>query len=145
MRAINSKVTKIDSSYFEKIVMRSFKKKFKKKIGVRKINSIMKDFFINDIGGELAKGKSFKWNSLEFSVETTHVTDNKRFMTLLDKGLMISNGRVVKANVNQDTFGFINKIILKVKDRDDVYFTPHKNLKKAVIEGIISGKLVTRN
>ena len=68
-------------------------------------------------------------------------------MALLQKGLMYSGGRIVPLKINLSTTKYIYDIVFETKNykhKNKIYFKPHKDLSKAVNEGILQGKLITR-
>lgn len=80
-------------------------------------------------------------------VKAKKTVENKRAMALLNKGLMYKNGRIVEANINLNSSEYIYDIVFETtrfKEKTKLYFQPHANLKKAVREGILKGKLITR-
>jgi hypothetical protein len=128
-------------------IKRAFKIHYKKKITSAKINKVCRDFIEQYISIPLSKGEIVTINEHVFMVKSKHIADNKRIMSLLDKGLMYKNGRIVRANLNFDTSSHIEKIVYENKDREQnnkLFFEAHKNIKASVRKGIISGKLVSR-
>ena len=68
-------------------------------------------------------------------------------MALLSKGLMYKNGRIVEANMDFNTSEYIYDIVFETrrfKEKTKLYFQPHRNLSTAVRQGILKGKLITR-
>lgn len=124
-----------------------FKKKFKQRLNLADMQKIWSDY-IEEISKDLAKGTVvYLTKNTKIWVKATPTVENKRAMSLLEKGYMYLNGKIVPANINLDTSKYIYDIVLESnlnKECKKIYFQPHKNISKAVREGIISGKLVTR-
>lgn len=80
-------------------------------------------------------------------VKATKTIEKKNAMALLSKGLMYKNGRIVEANMDLNTSEYIYDIVFETrrfKEKTKLYFQPHRNLSKAVRQGILKGKLITR-
>lgn len=126
---------------------RLFKKKFGQKLNLAEMQKIWSDY-IGEISKDLAKGTVVNLTkNTKIWVKATPMVENKRAMALFEKGLMYFGGKIVPANINLDTSQYIYDVVLESslhKECKRIYFQPHKNISKAVREGIISGKLVTR-
>ena len=103
---------------------------------------------VEEIISNLALGQIVNIDSKsKMWVKATKTIENKKVMALLVKGLMFKGGRVTKANINLSTSEYIYDIVFestRLKSKERLYFEPHKNLSKAVQEGILKGKLITR-
>lgn len=129
-------------------IKKMYKRKFKQKITTPEINKIWNAYIEEEIINNLALGqvvnidkKSRVW------VKATKTIENKKVMALLEKGLMFKGGRVTEANMNLSTSEYIYDIVFestRLKSKERLYFEPHRNLSKAVQEGILKGKLITR-
>jgi hypothetical protein len=127
------------------------KEKFKRKgskITSPEINAIWKSYVEEAIVKPLEKGDVVYLSpNARLWVKATPAIDNKRFVSLLEKGLMYSQGRIVKADINFDTSDYIHSVVFETKlwkSENKLYFTPHPNIKKRVRESIIKGQLITR-
>lgn len=125
-----------------------YKKSFKKKITTPEINKIWSSYIEEEIINNLALGQVVNIDKCNrVWVKATKTIDNKRAMALLEKGLMFNGKRVVEANMNLSTSEYIYDIVFestKLKSKEHLYFEPHANLSKAVRQGILKGKLITR-
>ena len=68
-------------------------------------------------------------------------------MSLRSKGLAYRNGKIVEADINFDTSNYIYKVVyenISFKQDKKIFFKPNVKISKAVNEGIINGKLITR-
>ena len=129
-------------------VKKNYKKSFKEKITTPEINKIWNDYVEEEIISNLRIGSVVRIDDkTKIWVKATKTTDNKRAMSLLRKGLMYSNGRIVEANLNLDSSEYIYKIVLETerfREKTKLFFKPHKNLSLAVTEGVKNRKLITR-
>lgn len=125
-----------------------YKAKFKERITSPEINKIWNAYIEEEIISNLALGQIVNIDSKsKMWVKATKTIENKKVMALLAKGLMFKGGRVTKANINLSTSEYIYDIVFestRLKSKERLYFEPHKNLSKAVQEGILKGKLITR-
>ena len=129
-------------------IKKMYKRRFKQRITTPEINKIWNTYIEEEIINNLALGqvvnidkKSRVW------VKATKTIENKKVMALLEKGLMFKGGRVTEANMNLSTSEYIYDIVFestRLKSKERLYFEPHRNLSKAVQEGILKGKLITR-
>jgi len=129
-------------------IKRHYKTKFKEKITTPAINKIWRDYieeeFIKtlEVGGVVnIDDNSRVW------VKAIPSIKKKNMMALLNKGLMYKNGRIVEANMNLSTSDYVYDITFETrryKHKTKLFFQPHRDLSKAVREGILKGKLITR-
>ena len=130
------------------MLRKRFKRKFKKKLLVSDISNIWKDYIKEDVLNNISKGiVSDIDNSSRIWVKATRTVDNKRFMSLLSNGLMYRRGRILEADINMNTSEYIYDIVFESKrwkSNVKLFFQPHKDLSKAVRDGILKGKLITR-
>lgn len=123
-------------------------KTHKVKINSKEINKIWKDYIQAEIIDTLAFGGVIQLNdNAKMWVKATPITQHKVAMSLLKKGLMLNRGGVVEANINLDTSKYIYKICYentKFVNVKQMYYAAHPNIRKAVNEGIVKGKLITR-
>lgn len=130
------------------LIKRDFKRRFKKRITTQDINKIWASYIEEEVLNKIKIGavstldaKSIIW------VKARKRSEDKRAMALLNKGLMYSGGRVVKAKLNLSTTEYIYDIVFETKrykHKKKIFFQPHGDLTKAVSEGILKGKLITR-
>lgn len=127
---------------------RLFKKKYKQRLNLTDMQKIWSDYIDEVVIKGLEKGSVVNLSkNTKIWVKATPTIENKRAMALLEKGLMYFGGKIVPANINLDTSRYIYDVVLESslnRECNRIYFQPHKNISKAVREGIISGKLVTR-
>lgn len=129
-------------------IKRHYKIKFKEKITTPEINKIWRDYIEEEFIKTLQVGGvvSIDDNSRVW-VKATPSIKKKNMMALLNKGLMYKNGRIVEANMNLSTSDYVYDIIFETrryKHKTKLFFQPHRDLSKAVREGILKGKLITR-
>ena len=129
-------------------IKRDYKAKFKEKITTPEINKIWRDYIEEEFIKTLQVGGvvSIDDNSRVW-VKATPSIKKKNMMALLNKGLMYKNGRIVEANMNLSTSDYVYDIIFETrryKHKTKLFFQPHRDLSKAVREGILKGKLITR-
>lgn len=129
-------------------IKKAYKKKFKEKITTPEINKIWRDYVQEEFIKTLKVGGIVNIDeSSRVWVKATRTSEKKNAMSLLNKGLMYKNGRIVEANMNLSTSEYIYDIIIESKrwkQETKLYFQPHRDLSKAVREGILKGKLITR-
>lgn len=127
---------------------KEYKKKFNQKITSLEINKIWSTYVNEEIVKNLELGQVVTIDKKnKIWVKATKTVDNKRVMSLLEKGLMFNGNRIVEANFNLSTSEYIYDIVFestRLKSKEKIYFQPHINLSKAVKEGILKGKLITR-
>lgn len=127
---------------------RRFKKYFGLEISSEEINKIWNDWVEENIITPLSVGTIVHIDKdSKMWVKATPIYKHKRAMALLEKGKMFAGGRVIDANINFDTSKYIYKIIYennKFKGKTKLLYKPHRAISKAVNEGIINGKLITR-
>lgn len=130
------------------LIKRKFKKEFKKRITTKEINNIWASYIEEEILNGLRVGAIIKLdNNTKIWVKATKPMENKRFVSLLEKGLMYVGGRVTEAKLNFNSSDYIYKILFetKVYKKDKkIFFKPHQDLRNAVKEGIKKGTLITR-
>lgn len=129
-------------------IKRHYKIKFKEKITTPEINKIWRDYIEEEFIKTLQVGGvvNIDDNSRVW-VKATPSIKKKNMMALLNKGLMYKNGRIVEANMNLSTSDYVYDIIFETrryKHKTKLFFQPHRDLSKAVREGILKGKLITR-
>lgn len=136
------------SSILNLKIKKHFKVKYKKRITVPEINKIWGDYVQEEVINTLSVGGIVNMDpSNRIWVKASPTSENKRFMALLSKGLMYRNGKIVEANINMATSEYIYDIIFetkKWKHETKLFFQPHRNLSKAVRQGILNGKLITK-
>ncbi len=128
------------------------KRRFKKYLGVeitsKEINKIWNDWVEENIITPLSVGTIVQIDKdSTIWVKATPIYKHKRAMALLGKGKMFADGRVIDADINFDTSKYIYKVIYenrKFKGKTQLFYKPHPEISKAVNEGIINGKLITR-
>lgn len=129
-------------------IKKFFKKKYKQRITVLEINKIWGDYVQEDVINTLSVGGIVNIDSdSRIWVKASPTSENKRFMALLNQGLMYRNGKIVEANLNMSTSEYIYDIIYETKrwnHKTKLFFQPHRNLSKAVRQGILNGKLITK-
>jgi len=129
-------------------IKKDYKKRYKEKITTQEINKIWSDFVDEEIISKLEVGSVVNIGTdSRFWVKATRTSDNKKLMALLNKGLMYKNGRIVEANMNLSTSQYVYDIVFesrKWSHKTKLFFDPHRNLSKAVRQGILKGKLITR-
>lgn len=129
-------------------IKKRYKKAFKEKITTPEINKIWNTYLEEEVINTLAVGGVVNLDaSSRIWVKASPTSQNKRFMSLLEKGFMYRNGKIVEANLNMSTSEYIYDIIFETKrwrEETKLYFQPHANLSKAVRQGILKGKLITR-
>lgn len=124
-----------------------FKSSFKKSISAKEVKDIWSDFVSIFIEEELKLGREVYLFGNKFWVKATPVVKHKRALSLLKKGKIYLNGRIVDADINFDSAEFIYKIMYKsdyYKKGNKVFFKAHRSISKAVNEGIKNRKLITR-
>lgn len=125
-----------------------FKRYYKKRITGQDIQRIWKDYIQEEIINPLSVGSVVELDDYStIWVKATPVLEHKKAMSLLKQGLMYKNGTVQEANINFDTSKYIYKIMFEntgMNKEYKLYFKPHRDLSKAVNEGIVNGKLITR-
>src|SRR6478609_892906 len=128
------------------LIKTNFRKKFGTKITTPEIQKIWKDYIETYIIPNLAKGIVVKiGNKDKIWVKATPITEHKKAMALLSKGLMYRGGRIVEANINLDSSKYIYKIVYESgykKLTDKMFFEAHPKIKKAVNESIKKGTLL---
>lgn len=129
-------------------IKKQFKRVHKKRITSIEINKIWGDYIEEEIIKPLSIGTVVSINkSSTIWVQATPILEHKRAVTLLKKGLMYKDGRIVEANLNFDSSKYIYKVMYEnrlYKHDYQLYFKPNPNISKAVSEGIKQGKLITR-
>jgi hypothetical protein len=130
------------------LIRKRFKERYNRKITTKEVNAIWKTYIEEHIIKQLAVGQIvYLDKDTRIWVKATPITESKVAMSLLKKGLMYKGGRIVEAKINYDTSEYIYDIVLETrqwKHTNKLYFTPHPLIRKAVREGIIKGKLLTR-
>lgn len=130
------------------MIRRNYKKKFKQKITTKEINKIWASYIEEELINNLKVGSIVHIDSeSRIWVKARRRVEDKRAMALLEKGLMYSGGRVVEIKLNMGTTEYIYDIVFETrryKHDKKIFFKPHKDLSKAVSEGILKGKLITR-
>lgn len=125
-----------------------YKRRFKQRITSPEINKIWSTYVEEEIINNLVLGQVVNIDSQSrIWVKATKTIENKKVMALLEKGLMFKGGRITEANMNLSTSEYIYDIVFeskRLKSKERLYFEPHRNLTKAVQEGILKGKLITR-
>ena len=129
-------------------IKKMYKSKFKQRITTPEINKIWSAYIEEEIVNNLELGQVVNIdNQSKMWIKATKTIENKKVMALLEKGLMFKGGRVTEANMNLSTSEYIYDIVFestRLKSKERLYFEPHRNLTKAVQEGILKGKLLTR-
>lgn len=129
-------------------IKKMYKVKFKQRITTPEINKIWNTYVEEEIIKNLELGQVVNIdNQSKMWVKATKTIENKKVMALLEKGLMFKGGRITKANMNLSTSEYIYDIVFestRLKSKERLYFEPHRDLTKAVQEGILKGKLITR-
>ncbi len=129
-------------------IKREFKTKYKKRITTPEINKIWNSYIEEEILNNLKVGAVVDLDyGSRIWVKARRRSEDKKAMALLNKGLMYSGGRVVEAKLNMSTTQYIYDIVFesrRYKHKKKIFFQPHANLSKAVSEGILKGKLITR-
>lgn len=133
-------------------IKRSFKRKFGVKITSAEIGKIWSDYVAEDIIKPLSAGAIVKLdrkNKVKMWVKATPITEHKRAMALLKKGLTYSPSHrgVIEANLNLDTSRYIYDIVYEnenYKGGFKLYYKPHPTISKAVANNIKQGKIITR-
>lgn len=129
-------------------IRRVFKKKFKERISTPEINSIWTSYLEEEIINNLQIGAIVNIDKkTKIWVKAIPVTEHKRAMALLSKGLMYVGKRIKEADISFDSSQYIYKIMLeseRFNGGTQLFFKPHKNLSNSVNEGIKKGKLITR-
>lgn len=129
-------------------IKRDYKKKFKEKITTQEINKIWASYVEEEVLNGLKIGKIINLDDKSrIWVKASKPIDNKKLVSLLEKGLMYVGGRVTKANMSFDSSDYIYKIVFETKrykHTKQIFFKPHQDLRDAVKEGIKKGTLITR-
>lgn len=134
------------------LVNEAIKRRFKKYMGVEitstEINKIWNDWIEENIITPLSVGTVVQIDKdSKIWVKATPIYKHKRAMSLLSKGKVYRNGTVVDADINFDSSRYIYKVVYenkKFKGETKLFYKAHKAISKAVNEGIINGKLITR-
>lgn len=147
-KLVNKKIGEFTTHRVHGIIKRKFKKEFNKRITTKEINKIWASYIEEDVIANLKKGVVVDLaHNMRVWVKARKRIEDKRAMALLNKGLMYSGGRVVPLKINLSTTKYIYDIVFEIKNykhKNKIYFKPHKDLSKAVSEGILTGKLITR-
>jgi len=129
-------------------IKREFKTKYKKRITTPEINKIWNSYIEEEILNNLKVGTVVDLDyGSRIWVKARRRSEDKKAMALLNKGLMYSGGRVVEAKLNMSTTKYIYDIVFETrryKHKKKIFFKPHADLSKAVSEGVLKGKLITR-
>jgi len=138
---------------FSTVILRdNIKKKLKKKHKIRitegQINKVWRDWVEEEIIKPLSVGSVVQIDSKsKIWVKATPTYKHKRAMSLRSKGLAYRNGKIVEADINFDTSNYIYKVVyenISFKQDKKIFFKSNVKISKAVNEGIINGKLITR-
>lgn len=130
------------------LIKRDFKRMFKQKITTPDINKIWASYIEEEILNKLKVGSVVNLDKESVIwVKARSRSEDKKAMALLSKELMYSGGRIIKAKLNLSTTEYIYDIVFETKrykHTKKIFFQPHADLSKAVSEGILKGKLITR-
>ena len=147
-KAPHKKKRQWQSDRLHALIKIHIKRYYKKRIVGQEIQRIWNDYIQEEIIKGLEVGSVVKLDKHStIWVKATPFVKHKKAMQLFQKGLMYQGGGIVPLNINLDTSKYIYKIMYEnvgMNKEHKYYFEPHRDLKKAVNEGIKKGKLVTR-
>lgn len=129
----------------------SIKRKCRKKgyeVNSKLIKEVWKEYVDIKIKEPLSTyAETFVEGMGNFKVVATPTLEHKMSKAMIEKGMMLKRGNLLKANRNLSTLKYVYKIIFEPTNRKHdkkVFFNADKNIRSKVNENIIKGKIITR-